>query len=206
MRLESGAHAHAHVIFPVAGRRDRVGTGRVRECFQLGGEGGGSHLRHHQPRMQSAVRRKEGGQATECRVHQSLAPSLADRGQLDESDAQDVSRQRDGGSMKVAAGDDVTFGGEDHRIIGGRVGLDVECPPRKREGVARRAMDLRRAPHRIGVLNTPAVRVPCVDVTPSEQSDKIVRRNALARQAASSMNPRVKRFARSLQAVDAHRR
>jgi hypothetical protein len=44
---------------------------------------------------------------------------------------------------------------------------------RKREGLARGAVDLRRAAHRIRVLDTTAVRVGGIDVTSSEQLTRL---------------------------------
>ena len=72
-------------------------------------------------------------------------------------------RQRDGQkvelegqrlAVKIAAGDDLVA--EHQRIVGGGVQLDREDAPRLGQRVAHRAVDLRRAAQRVGILHAPA--------------------------------------------------
>ena len=78
--------------------------------------------------------------------------------------AEQIGRQRHRRAVEVAARDDLAVVGEHHRVVGGRVRLRSRRRARDEgEGVARRAVDLRRAAHRVGVLHAPAVGVRRVD-------------------------------------------
>ena len=66
--------------------------------------------------------------------------------------AQDVGGERDRRAMEVAARDDLAGVGEDHRVVGGGIGLDVE-----RRDARRRA---RRAPRRAPAARSASSRRP----------------------------------------------
>ena len=71
--------------------------------------------------------------------------------------------------------------GEDERVVGDRVDLDLEHPANVGERVARRAVDLGHAAQRVGVLDLAAVRVALRDpARVPEERPQPGRRRALA--------------------------
>ncbi len=61
--------------------------------------------------------------------------------------------------MKVAGGDDFVSVGEDERVVGGGVQLDVEDAAHEFDRVVHHAVDLRHAAQRVRVLHAAAVPV-----------------------------------------------
>ena len=113
---------------------------------------------------------QEGRQpVVEARVEEQRHPPLADGAELRDGQLGEVERQRDRLAVEVAAADDeavpgrqgvlrhVAASGEDERIVGRGVHLDVEDAVEVVEGVAGGAVDLGHAADRVGVLDAVAV-------------------------------------------------
>ena len=81
------------------------------------------------------------------------------------ADLQQIHGDRDRLTVEVAAGDDVPASccnrvgvnicavGEDQRVVGRGIDLDLEHSPDVGERIGHRAVDLRNAPYRIGILD-----------------------------------------------------
>ena len=118
--------------------------GRMRERLDLRRQRRGGHLRHHVARLQPAVAGQERRQAAERRIDEPIGPPLADRRELRERERRAGPRRarpaRRGSCRRRRCRPSV---GEDHRVVGGGVGLDRRAS-RRDEARARRAR--RRAP------------------------------------------------------------
>ena len=122
------------------------------------------------PEWSPLCAREERRQVAQRGVHQAVAAPLADGGELRGRQAHDVGRDRHRRAVEVAARDDVARVGEHHRVVGRRVGLDRDGPAGERDRVARRAVHLRRAAQRVGVLHLAAVLVRLVDAAAGERA------------------------------------
>ena len=99
------------------------------------------------------------------------------------------------------------------RASANTIGLSVaalasicERGARVREGVARRAVHLRRAAHRVGVLHAAAVLVRRVDrARPGAARSRLAADGALARMRPRVVQPRLERMIRAAQPVDRQR-
>ena len=96
--------------------------------------------------------------------------------------------------------------GEHHRVVGGGIHLDRDDVPDPGQRVARRAVHLRRTPHRVGILDATAVRVGRVDRAAVQQAHQVVGRRGLAGERTRGVDARIERMHRSLQGVDRERR
>jgi hypothetical protein len=123
-------------------------------------------LQDHQPRIEAGSGGEERRQAAvEPLVEQQRRPPLADRTPARHGQLREVERQRDGLAVEVAAADHEPAAGrgralvgraslgEDERVVGRAVHLDVEHPPEMVERVADGAVDLRHAAQRVGILD-----------------------------------------------------
>ena len=75
-------------------------------------------------------------------------------------------------AVEVAVGDELVLLDEDERVVGGRVELDRDRRLRVREEIAARAVHLRRAPERVGVLHLVAPAVRLEDRRAFEQAER----------------------------------
>ena len=106
------------------------------------------------------------GRRSSCAMRRSR-----DRAELGHGDRQQVHRQRDRLAVEVAAGDrlaaagrgarriDVRAVGEDERVVGRGVDLELEHAPHVGQRVRDRAVDLRHAADRVRVLDLVRLRV-----------------------------------------------
>ncbi len=90
---------------------------------------------------------------------------------------------------------------EDHRVVGRGVHLDLDDASRVRGGVARRAVHLRDAAERVGVLHDAAVAVALAQGRVREERPEVPRRCDLAGMRAGRVDARVERGVRALQNV-----
>ena len=177
----------------------------MRHRLQFRGHRGGGDLREHESRPQPAGAREKRRQAAERRIDEPIGPPFADRGERHDRRREQVGGHRDRRAVEVAARDDVTCVGEDHRVVGGAVRLDVDDAAHEAQRVASRAVDLRRAAHRIGVLDLAAELVRLVDTAAAHQPLDIGGRDLLAGVGPGVVNARVERVDRSAQCVDRQR-
>ena len=135
--------------------------------------------------------------AVEPRVDQQRRAPLADRAELGQRDLGEVEGQRDRLAVEVAAADDPAAAGrdrassahaaagEDERVVGGRVELDVEDAAEVVERVADRAVDLRDAAQRVRVLDLVGVAVVAgLELAVAQQVAQLARRPRPGRGAA----------------------
>ena len=171
-QVEGRDRAHRDVVLLVGRGGDGVGRGRVRQHLRLRGQGGRRVLQDHEPRIEAGRGAQEGRQpVVEARVEEQRHAPLADGAQLGDGQLGQVERQGHRLAVEVAAADDeavtgrqgvlghVAALGEDERIVGGGVHLDVEDAVQVVQGVAGGAVDLRHAADRVGVLDAVAVGV-----------------------------------------------
>ena len=59
LQFDSSRHAHGNVIFFIAGRRDRIDGGGMRQHFVFADQSRGGDLRHHETGVQSGARQRE---------------------------------------------------------------------------------------------------------------------------------------------------
>ena len=165
-RMAGGGRAHRDVILLVRARRDRIDRRGMGEHLVLAGEGRGRVLVDHHPRVDARTGRQEGRQpAVEPRIDEQRRPALADRAQLGERELGEVERERDRLAVEVAAADDPAAAGrervdrrhaaagEDERVVGRGVELDVQHATEVVEGVLDGPVDLRHAAQRVRVLD-----------------------------------------------------
>ena len=138
------------------------------------------------PDSQPAVAGQERRQAAERRIDEPIGAPLADRRQRHDRGGEQVGGDGDRRAVKVAAGHDVAGVGEDHRVVGGAVGLDVDRLAH--EAAARRAP--RRAPGpRTAASRRPApcpqCSCECVDPAAAHQRRDVGGRHAAVRRTAA---------------------
>jgi len=179
---------HAHVVFFSRRGRDRVHARRVAEHLVLADERRARDLRDHEARVQAAHRprrreeRREAGR--ERRVHQLLDPALADVRELGDGHGREIQRERERLAVEVAAGDYVRRPRgveEDAGVVGDAVDLAREHVTHPGERVAGRAVHLRHAAERIGVLHLSAVLVALGDLALGEERAHVRRDRRLPR-------------------------
>ena len=157
--------------------------------------------------MQPALVRQERRQPRHRRVHHVLDPPLGDVGQLGDRDLGVVHHQRDRLAVEVAGGDHRVVVGKDQRIVGDRVDLARQHFGRVAQRVARRAVHLRHAAQRVGVLDLVAVGVRRVDRRVGRDLPARWRRSPRRPDAAAHRrDARVERRPRSLERLERHRR
>ena len=180
---------------------NRVDAGRMRQRLELGGERRRGDLRQHQPRLEAAVPGEERRQAAQRRVDQPLGAPLADRRQLGHADRQRVGGERHRRAVEVAARHAPR---RRRRRPSGcrwrRWPRSSTMPAGERDGVARRAVHLRDAAHRVGVLDPAAVGVRVVERAAVDQPAQVVGRALLAGDAGGRRGC-ARRMARSSRAA-----
>ena len=103
-----------------------------------------SHLDHHQSRFKTRVSGQKCRQILiQGRIHQTIDTPFRNSGQCGERDGKIIQCQRQRLPVKISTGDD--FVADHQRIIGHRIQLDFENPPRFVDRIADRAMHLRSA-------------------------------------------------------------
>src|SRR5262249_21479545 len=153
------------------------------------------------------MRREKRGQPRKRRVDQALDAALGDRAQIGYGDRGVIERQRDRLAMKIAARQDLTLVGEDERVVGGAVDLDLHYAARMFERVAHGAVHLRHATQRIGVLHARidgAVAVRLANFAVLDQFAQSPRARSLAGVRAGRMNLLVKGDRRPPQRFERH--
>jgi hypothetical protein len=123
-QLERRRHAHAHVVFLVARRGDRVDARRVAEDLVLGDQRGGRVLGDHVAVVEAAVRGEERRQLDSEAGQHAKGAALADAADLGEAHGRQVEGQGERLAVEVAGRDDVARIREDERVVGDRLDLD----------------------------------------------------------------------------------
>ncbi len=144
---------HRHVILLVGGGRDGIDARRIGPLLVLGDQGGRGDLRDHEARVQARPGREESRQARQGRVHQHGDAPFRDGADLAERQRDHVGREGDGLRVEIAAGQDLSRGGEHQGIVGHAVGLPVEGGGRLAQDVEAGAHDLGLAAQAIGILH-----------------------------------------------------
>ncbi len=132
------------------------------ERLVLADERRGHVLRDHEARVEAAVAGEKRGQPVgEARVDEPLDPPLGDARELGDRQRERVERERERLAVEVPVRDELLVVDEHERVVGRRVQLDRDRPFDVVEQVAARAVHLRRAAQRVGVLHlvAPAVRL-----------------------------------------------
>ena len=186
--------------------RNRVDARRVRERLQLRRDRRGGDLRHHEARVHAALARQERRQAAARRIDQPIRAPLADRRQRHDRRGEQIRGDRNRRAVEIPARDDVAGLGEHHRVVGGAVGLDRRCLADEAQRVARRALHLRSAAQRVGVLHLAAELVRLVDAAAAQQPLDVRGRRLLAGEGARVVDARLERMDRAAQRVDRQRR
>ena len=104
--------------------------------------------------------------------------------------------------MKVAARHDIAGFRENHRVVGGAVSLDGDGFSDEPERFAGRAVHLRRAPHRVGVLDLAAELVRLVDAAAVHQALDVGRRDLLSAEGAGRVDAAFERVNGAAQGVN----
>ena len=117
----------------------------------------------------------------------------------------DVGGEGDRLGVEIAARDDFVAAGEEDRVVGDRIGLDLERARGVGEEVERGAHDLRLAAEAVGVLHPVAVVVAGDDLAAVEQGADPGGDGDLAGLAAQLMDAVVERGAAALERVDRQR-
>ena len=105
------------------------------------------------PEFRPGLGRQERRQAGERRIDQHGDPPLGQRADLAERDGDHVGGERDRLGVEVAAGERLVGLGEDQRVVGDAVGLDLERLGRVAEQVEDRAHHLGLAAQAVRVLH-----------------------------------------------------
>ena len=162
----------------------------MREHLVLGDERRGDVLRDHEPGVEPALLDEERRQPVrQARVHEPLHTPLGDARQLGDRHRKGVEREGERLAVEVAGGDDLVLVDEHERVVGRRVQLDGDRRLRVREEVAARAVHLRGAAQRVGVLHLVAPAVRLDDRRPLEQPPHVGRRVDLTLERASAGAP-----------------
>ncbi len=174
------------VLLHRAGRQ-RVGARRHGEAAVLGHHRRLRVLGDHQPGVHAGVGGEERRQALRPgAVEQAVGPSLAERTDVGDRDGQEVGDGGDRRAVEVAARLDPAVGQHD-RVVDERHQLALGDRAGVLDGVARRAVDLRRAAQRVGVLHpVVAVAVAGDDRRAGEQRAAGWPRSTPGRSAAAS--------------------
>ena len=135
-------------------------------------------------------------------IHQAVDAALGDARQRRQRDRQEIQLERQRLAVEIAAGENLLA--EHQRIVGGRVQLDREHAARLGQRVAHRAVDLRRAAQRVGVLHAPAGDVRLPDLAAFEQVAQTRGALQLAGMRARRVNPLVEGARRAAQRVERH--
>ena len=132
----------------------------MREHLVLADERGGDVLGDHEARVEPAVGREERREAVrERRVVEPLDPTLGDVRELGDRDRERVERERHRLAVEVPVGDELVASPRGRAGCRWRVQLDRDRRVRVVEQVAARAVHLRRAAQRVGVLHLVAPAV-----------------------------------------------
>ena len=163
------------MVLLIGTRWNRVNRRRVRQDLVLGHEGSRRVLVQHHPRVDPGLRGQERGQAAvETWVDEQRRSAFADGPEFGHSQFREVEGEGDRLAVEVAAADHLAVTGPDcfgpgyrsirehQRVVRGGVDLDEEHPPEVVQGVPHRAVDLRHAAKRIGILDFVDIAVVAV--------------------------------------------
>ena len=178
----------------------------MREHLVLADERRGHVLRNHEPGVEPAVDREEGGQPLgQRRVDHALGAPLGDGRQLGHGHRQRVERERDRLAVEVPVGDEHVVVDEHERVVGRGVQLGRDHVVDVVEQVADGAVHLRRATERVGILHLVAPAVRLDDRRALEQAEQVRRRRLLPAKGAQRVDLRQEARARAVERLDGHR-
>ena len=146
----------------------------MREDLVLAHERRRDVLRDHEAGVEPAVPGQERGQAVgEAWVHEALDAPLGDVGELRDRHRQRVQSECQRLPVEVAVRNEQLVFDEDERVVRRGVELRGNGVARVVEEIARGAVNLRRAPQRVGVLHLVAPAVSLVDRRVLEQPEHV---------------------------------
>ena len=126
--VAGGGGAHGVDVFDAGGGRDGVDAGGVGEDPVLGDKGGGEVVGNHVAGVEAGFGDEAGREAAALAVDEEVDPALGDDPQRGDGDLGGVGGEGEGVAVEVAAGEDgvvLARLGEDQRVVGGGVDLDV---------------------------------------------------------------------------------
>ncbi len=152
--LERGVHAHGDEIFLIGCGRDAHRARGRRQDALLRDEHVGGVLAEHHTAVETWVRREEVGQALARRgILETVEPAFAQHADHGDRLADDLHRQADRRALEVGARKRELVLGYEDGVVADAVELDLHLALRPGERVVSGADDLRRRPHRVGVLH-----------------------------------------------------
>jgi hypothetical protein len=175
----------------------------VAEHLVLGDEGRGDVLRDHEAGVEPALDREEGRQALgQRRVDQPLDTSLGDAGQLGDGHRERIEPECERLAVEVPVRDDELLVQQHEWVVGGGVHLHRDGRVDVREQIAARAVHLRGAAQRVGVLHLVAPAVGLDDRRPFQEPQHVRGGVPLSGQGPGAVDGRMEARPRSLQRLE----
>src|ERR1700674_5516158 len=150
------AHSHGHVIFLISRSRNRIHRMGSGQRLVFARQRRRRHLRNHEARIQSRLRRQKSRQHARQWIGYLLKPPLYDSAERCNRDGHLVRRHRQRLPVKISAADNVAIirvAHKNQRIVGRAVQLHCGHFARLRQRITHRSVHLRRTAQTVSILN-----------------------------------------------------